>query len=79
MLLGVSLALLIAAGDVKEAPATDPGLLSNVFGNYMVLQRAPASALVWGTSKPNATVKIAFGESYLRMRYLQPKRTRLGG
>ena len=36
-------------------------LLSNVFGDGMVLQRAPARAMIFGAATPNATVTTTVG------------------
>ena len=39
--------------------------LSNVFGNHMVLQRAPQSAAVWGFAAAGTSVKTIFaGTTY---------------
>lgn len=34
--------------------------LSNVLGDHLVLQRAPASAMVWGFASPGTSVKTSF-------------------
>jgi sialate O-acetylesterase len=53
MLRALPLLLAVASG----AAATAPCALSNVLGDHMVLQRAPASAMVWGFAPPGTGVK----------------------
>ena len=36
------------------------GLVSNAFGSHMVLQRAPKSAVLWGTVPAATVVRITF-------------------
>lgn len=53
-----ALPLLLAVASHAAAPAaTTPCALSNVLGSHMVLQRAPASAMVWGFAPPGTGVK----------------------
>lgn len=57
-----------AAEGAREAAASDETLnfLSAVFGDHMVLQRAPQRAVVWGRSAhPGATVETSFGGATL--------------
>jgi sialate O-acetylesterase len=53
--------LLTAA--MLSAPSTCH--VSNVFGDHMVLQRAPEKAMVWGFASAGTTVKTTFGGASL--------------
>lgn len=53
------LALLPAFAAASAAACT----LSNVLGSHMVLQRAPASAVVWGFASPGIAVKTTLAGS----------------
>jgi len=56
---------LIAAAFAARADATADFSLAHVFTDHVVLQRAPAAALLWGTAPPGATVRTTFaGTSY---------------
>lgn len=58
----------IPALDDAVAPPAQPviGFLSATLGDHMVLQRAPASAVVWGNTQPGSTVTTTFdGKVYM--------------
>ena len=52
-----ALPLLLAVASHAAAPAATTCALSNVLGSHMVLQRTPASAMVWGFAPPGTGVK----------------------
>ena len=60
------LGLLLLAVTSRESAAAAGSLLSNVFGNDMVLQRAPSVAILFGVSNTSgATVTTKFaGKTY---------------
>ena len=49
--------LLAALASAALASAAASCTLSNVLGSHMVLQRAPASAMVWGFASPGTGVR----------------------
>ena len=54
--------------DVEASPAGPSprlGFLSRTLGDSMVLQSAPATALVWGNTSAHATVTTTFGATTL--------------
>ena len=56
-------AALLALAIVPPSSAAAPCALSNVLADHLVLQRAPASATVWGFAAPGTGVKTALAGS----------------
>lgn len=55
-------ALALMSASSAAAAAAAPCTMSNVFGDHMVLQRAPANPMVFGFAAPNTTVRThSFG------------------
>ena len=46
-----------------SAPPPRRGFVSSVFGDHMVLQRAPQRARLWGFTRSNATVSVTIHAS----------------
>ena len=58
-----------ATGDGWQSKAKPPppvwlGFVSAIFGDHMVLQRAPQQAVIWGHTTPGATVTVELDQSW---------------
>lgn len=57
--------LLVRVSAVAAAASAVPCTLSNIFGDHIVLQRAPTPSSVWGFASPGTTVKASYGANTL--------------